>query len=202
MLKLKVDMFIMRLRLKMRSHSAIILNITLLLLICVCIAIAVKLTIPSLDHTFTINDYACTKIFDCTPSEFFDRDLDFYEKTGDFREKSYIDENGSLVLVVTKKQGKLWLKTKWLNSFVELEELVNAQINSDGTKMTIYISPETKKGGEKFDECVELLLIASYKLAIIQTLNGAPIGDVFVELTEIDENGQVYHTKIRPAFVE
>ena len=66
----------------------------------------------------------CFYLFECDPSAFLEKEIEFYEEVGDIREESYVDIYGNLVLVMKENQRKKLLKSNWLNSFDELEKLV------------------------------------------------------------------------------
>lgn len=87
---------------------------------------------------YTIDEYYCRALFDCTPEEFLDKDMPFYEETGDFREKSYV-KDGQLVLVFTEKQAQLFGVSDWILSCGEVEKFSDIKISDDLKTVTLYI---------------------------------------------------------------
>lgn len=59
-------------------------------------------TIP--DQKFTFSPRICKALFDCSPQEFFDLELDIYQNIIDFRTNARVSPEGNLVLMLSKKQ--------------------------------------------------------------------------------------------------
>ncbi len=88
---------------------------------------------------YTIDEYYCRALFDCTPEEFLNKEMPFYEETGDLREKSFV-KDGQLVLVFTEKQAKLFGVSDWILNCSEVEEFSDIKISDDLKTLTLYVS--------------------------------------------------------------
>ena len=200
MLKIKIDMLIMKL--KVKKSYAFIINVTLLLLICACIAVIIHIVVLNQPYSVAISESVCFGLFDCTPSEFFDKSFDLYEETGDLREKSYVDERGNLMLIITEKQRKKLLKTNWINSFDELESLVKIETTSDCRQFTMYLTEETQVGGRKEDQVYFYFNKALAKMILTQLLNKIPESELFIGVTQFEANGTKTYFELKQNGVE
>lgn len=197
MLKLKIDMFMMKL--KMRKSSVIILSLSLILLICACIAVIIYFSV--INHPterIILSKDMCNSIFKCTPTEFFDKDFDFYKKTGDFREKSYVDNSGNLIWVITKKQREALLESSEINSFADIKRLGSAQISLDYKKITVYAPFEIDYFKEDHDEFWKTVYDTLHRLFLVQNLNGTPYEDIYVDMTYYDTRNVEFFTRYKP----
>ena len=112
----------------------------------------------------TLNAQGCEMVFDCTPQEFFDLDLDLYNQTKDFRKSAYINKYGELVIPLTQNQINVWLKSLQQEAY-NIENQYNIDIADDFSELTIYGYKETVY--LDFNVAAKF----SYKMALIRILN-------------------------------
>ena len=170
----------------------------------VCFVLAIYLIIPKNNISFYLTELGCSLFFECTPSEFFDKEFDFYKETGDFRNKAYIDKNGYLHLIITQEQAKAWRQTEWLTSFDKIHDMPHFELSSDYTTLTIYTSAETRaelrQNPQKAKHYNNMIGLIELNAGIIKKLDGVPDEKIYLELIEKDsETGEIlYSTVIRP----
>lgn len=184
--------------------KAHVLRITGGILVFVCFVLAIYFLIPKNTVEFEFNELGCSLLFECTPSEFFDKEFDFYKETGDFRKKAYIDKNGYLHIILTQKQAKAWRETEWLSSFDKIRDMPHFELSSDYTSLTVYLSPELieelAQNYQKMDYYQNMIGLIEMKTGIIKTIDGIPREEIHLELIEKDsETGEIlYSTVFRP----
>ena len=76
--------------------------------------------------------YMCKHLFECTPEEFSAKDVDIYDETDGFCTFSYVNKDGNLVLILSKKQ-----RNTWVNS-------LENDINEIDNNYNVDISPTTE----------------------------------------------------------
>lgn len=79
----------------------------------------------------------CLLLFDCTSSDFFDKEMDFYEETGDFRKNARINGEGNLEIHLDEKQMIAWKESAWLNVFNDIENCPYANLSTNLSVLTI-----------------------------------------------------------------
>jgi len=79
----------------------------------------------------------CLLLFDCTSSDFFDKEMDFYEETGDFRKNARINGEGNLEIHFDEKQMIAWKESAWLNVFNDIENCPYANLSTNLSVLTI-----------------------------------------------------------------
>lgn len=137
-----------------------------------------------------MNESMCYLLFDCTPTEFFDKNFSFYEETGDFRKKSYVDSRGWLMLIFTEEQGEKWAQTEWLNTFPEIVGYP-VEINEELDTITIYAAAGLVT--EDVSDAVNKVLA---KLDILKHFSEIPDEDNYTTIVVIDsETGKIFSTE-------
>ena len=129
----------------------------------------------------------CINLFGCTPSEFFDKEMEFYQETGDFRKNASLDKNGNLHLVLSPKQLKAWRNSKWLTAFEELQNHPYIQLSDDLTCVTVSVpnSVESLPQAE-LEELERTLNFVFTKIEMIRLLDGVAPEDIATQYIEID----------------
>ena len=98
---------------------------------------------PSRD-AFILPTYYCEMLFGVSPTEFFDAYLSMYQKTGDFRNGAYIDDDGNLVLNLTEKQQQTW-RNLLVNDVYGVETVRNSpyiSVSEDYTTLDVLCFKE------------------------------------------------------------
>lgn len=160
-------------------------RISLWLIFPLAVVIAITLMYFFGVHQFTVLAANCIVTFGCSPEEFFDKEFDFYETTGDFREKAYIDEDGNLVLCISRKQAKAWRDSEWLSGFPELQDRTDIEISEDFKTLTAYFSPEEYEA-DNSQEKDALICSIFDKMAFIQMIDNWPQNKVHITYIEKD----------------
>ncbi len=129
----------------------------------------------------------CELLFDCTPTDFFEKEFSFYEETGDFREDSYVDSRGWLMLIFSEEQGKKWAQTDWLKTFPEIADYPEIEISENLNKITIYTTDG--KASEDAYYAVDKVLA---KLDMLKYFSDVPEKNNYTTIYEIDsKTGEV-----------
>ena len=150
-------------------------------------SVLIFLSVCSLAFTEVIfNEEDCQLLFNCSTSEFFDKELDFYEETGDLRKYATVDKKGNIVLHLTKNKKQKLRESEWLISFKDLEN-TSFEISSDYSSLTLYLSPETnneiENSTQKINKIIDLTMCKMY---LIKSLDGMDIYDITIQYIERD----------------
>lgn len=94
----------------------------------------------------------CKQLFGCTPEEFSAKDIDIHDETARFCTFSYVNKDGNLVLILSKKQINAWVNSleKDIN---EIVKNYNVDISPDYREIILNGYSETLN--EDFDKVVE-----------------------------------------------
>lgn len=160
----------------MRKKVFLVIGIAITILLFITLLFGVT----NKHQTLTFNTNGCQVIFECTPKEFFNKELEFYGTVGDFRESAYIDSEGNLNLILTSDQLFMFKQSQYLDPFEETKNNSNILLSCDLKSITFYSNPETY---EKDVECLNRIL---GKIGVIQLIDGVSKKDVRVNITEID----------------
>ena len=166
-------------------------SIVFFVLALIFLALAIYFGLFEKPMSLDLSDAFCHFLFGTTPSEFFDKEFDFYKETGDFREKSFISEKGNLILVLTPNQQKLWRETEWLTSINNSSSnRFNVEFSADYTVLTVSIPSNLTE--EETTQIWNFLDTATAKAQMIQVLNGTPPEKVYIKYIEKNiETGEV-----------
>ena len=171
-----------------RKLEKIILLITLLLML-VALSVGYHLYIDYRNNSMYIMapEGPCINLFGCTPSEFFDKEMEFYKETGDFRKKAALDENGNLHFILSPKQLKAWRNSKWLTEFEEIQNHPYIQLSDDLTCVTVSVPNSTESlSNAELDELERTLNFVFTKIEMIRLLDGVSPEDIATQYIEID----------------
>lgn len=147
-------------------------------------------------YSTSLDPVSCMLLFGVTPEEFMETEFEFYDETGDFRKKAYIDENGHLVLVLTRWQRKAWRNTEWLSGFSEYPDKQPFSISSDYSELTAYIPTDIDPNGEEYQSILEQAETIVNKMALIRIFDGVPAEYVYTKYSVIDSStGEVLYTQ-------
>lgn len=176
--------------------------LTLLLLLGLAFGTVLLFDSISKPYEIYLTKSDCISLFGVTPLEFLHTELEFYDETGDFREESSLDQDGNLILCISKKQCKKWLKTDWLVGFEKNYDKENFYVSSDYTELKIYVPSDIEAGSEEYKEFWSQVSTIKLKLSIIHWLNETPLEQIRIKYTEIDGStgeilydGYIYFTE-------
>ena len=137
--------------------------------------------------SITVSEGACIEFFGCTPSEFFDKEMEFYKETGDFRKKASLDEKGNLYFILSPKQLKAWRNSKWLTEFEEIQNHPYIQLSDDLTCVTVSVPNSTESlSNAELNELERTLNFVFTKIEMIRLLDGVSPEDIATQYIEID----------------
>ncbi len=91
----------------------------------------------------TLSPQSCEVLFDCTPKEFLDADLELYDITGDLSKGARVDRHGNLKLKLKRDQVDDWVF--YLQQDVNRTNMKNTNIDvsNDFFTITVYGYMET-----------------------------------------------------------
>ena len=101
----------------------------------------------------------CKQLFGCTPEEFSTKDVDIHDETARFCTFSYVNKDGNLVLILSKKQQNAWVNSleKDLN---EIDKNYNVDISPDYREIILNGYSETlSEDLDKVNECYTKILV-------------------------------------------
>ena len=171
-----------------RKLEKIILLITLLLML-VALSVGYHLYIDYRNNSMYIMapEGPCINLFGCTPSEFFDKEMEFYKETGDFRKKASLDEKGNLYFILSPKQLKAWRNSKWLTEFEGIQNHPYIQLSDDLTCVTVSVPNSTESlSNAELEELERTLNVVFTKIKLIRLLDGVSPEDIATQYIEID----------------
>jgi hypothetical protein len=99
-----------------------------------------------------LEPFMCKPIFGCTPEEFSAKDVDIHDETARFCTFSYVNKDGNLVLILSKKQINAWVNSIE-NDINEIDKNYNVDISPDYRDIILNGYSETLN--EDFDKVVE-----------------------------------------------
>ena len=141
-----------------------------------------------------IDNKECTYLFGCSIEEFFDKEMEFYDETGDFREQAYVKENGKLVIPLTQTQKKKFRKSDWLNDLT-IDDKPYIKVENGNLTVKIYIDADIKNkiSDESFIKDCRLSVNHLFaKIWIMNLLDGIPYDENVILYVEYDvENDAV-----------
>ena len=136
----------------------------------------------------------CKTFFGCTPDEFFDKTMAYYDSEIDFRKKSKVDKKGNLVLVLDERDKEAWESA--LAAVISLEDIrdnPNIIVSEDCKEVTVICYKETAS----FDTMDAALGIYSY--LVYQLFDGVPPEDISVNFSLKDGmTEEVVYSEIYP----
>ena len=167
----------------------VLITLCLIALILACYFLVSKYSV------FSLSGEDCLRLFGCTISEFFDQEFDFYEETGDFRDKSFTCGKDRLVIILSQKQCKAWRQTEWLTCFDNLSDQIQIEVNSEFTELTVsWLSLNDLFLGDPSEE-YEVIDTIIKKCLLIQELDRIPADKMCVQYTEKDkDSGTVFRS--------
>ncbi len=123
----------------------------------------------------------CRRFFGCTPNEFFDKTMAYYDSEIDFRKKSKIDNKGNLVLVLDEQDKEAWKSTFIVDGFFEgVRDNPNIIISEDYKNVTVNCYKETANA-DTFDSAFLL-----YALLVYQLFDGVSPDEICINYTVRD----------------
>lgn len=120
----------------------------------------------------------CRIFFGCTPNEFFDKTMTYYDSEVDFRKKSKVDKNGNLVLVLNEQDKEAWKSA--LADVISLEDIrgnPNIIVSEDCKKVTVICYKETASL-DTMDAAFGL-----YSYLVYQLFNGVPPEEISIDFS-------------------
>ena len=158
-----------------------------LILVALCVGYIIYRNYRDNTLYITAPEGPCINLFGCTPSEFFDKEMKFYQETGDFRKNASLDKNGNLHLVLSPKQLKAWRNSKWLTAFEELQNHPYIQLSDDLTCVTVSVPNSVESLPQpELEELERTLNFVFTKIEMIRLLDGVAPEDIATQYIEID----------------
>lgn len=142
---------------------------------------------------FVFTPEECERYFSVTPTEFFNEYFPFYDDIGDFRENSYVDKNGDLIVGITADQKEIICE--FYEPFIITAKELGIKISED------YYHVSFEGYREDVSAMVEKMPFSTlYALRIAQLMNGTAPRDVKVTFTFVD--GKTGETVYEESFRE
>ncbi len=154
-------------------------------------------------HKYPIHAQQCERIFNCTPAQLLKSEPDCLDTVGDFRKKSYVDQNGHLMLVLTEPQRAAM--KDWLMEFSELKDRSDIEVSEDLSSITIYYLPGlSERDSIAFENMSRAATSVAEKIVLIKMLDGVPDEDISIFCIQKNiETGEVIYTEtVTPTIVE
>jgi len=187
-----------------KRYIIIEIAVGVILIALICIGVYLSPNMPTVH--LTGDEAACLDLFGCTPEEVLKQDLEIFEEIGDFRGRSYIDEQGIFHIILTREQVDKWLESEWLLDVPIPEDLSNPEklitdieISSDCKNLTYYCSEKEWANASDDDwQTIEAYINKIYnRMVIFQILSGIPYNEIQVVYREIDtDTGEIAHENI------
>ncbi len=120
----------------------------------------------------------CKIFFGCTPNEFFDKTMAYYDSKTDFRKKSKVDKKGNLILVLDEQDKEAWKSA--LAEVISLDDIrinPNIIVSEDCKEVTVICYKETAS----FDTMDAAFGLYSY--LVHQLFAGVPPEDISVNFS-------------------
>jgi len=187
-----------------KRYIIIEITVGVILIALICIGVYLSPNMPTVH--LTGNEAGCLDLFGCTPEEVLKQDLAIFEEIGDFRGRSYIDEQGVFHIILTREQVDKWLESEWLLDVPIPEDLSNPEklitdieISSDCQSITYYCSEKERANASADDwQTIQVYLENIFnRMTIFQILSGVPDGERQIVYRIIDiDTGAVAHEEI------
>ncbi len=136
----------------------------------------------------------CRRFFGCTPSEFFDKTMVYYDSEVDFRKRSKMDKNGNLVLVLNEQDKEAWKSALKDYGFLEaIWDNPNIIITDDYKSMTVNCYKETASA-DTFDS-----VFGVNALLVYQLFDGVPPDEIGLNYIIMDGiTGEIVYSERYP----
>ena len=153
---------------------AIILTLITIFIICKNIFIDTyfELYIPS---------HWCVFLFDCDTENFQNLDTELADEVFGLQRKVRLDEDGDLIISLSKFQFNQLKKSDWLTSFKELENTC-LEVSADYSTLTLNASQQIVKELWDSPERINNMIASTmYKMYYIQLLDGISIYNTSIQ---------------------
>lgn len=169
---------------------------TLITIACIAVVLCAASFFTQAQYTtYEFSPKTSLAFFGRNPEDFFDTYYDYYDECEDFRERAKINENGNLVVKLSKEQEEVFLKS-CDSQFEELKKIDGVYISDDYDLLTIT------GNREEVAEIIanELSVLTVFDLANHQLIvNKINPEEIFVEFRIIDDNtGKAVYSAIWP----